>query len=192
MSNSVPIKRPVPRWKWLLGGAIVALPLLLAIGLTRDPSYIPSMVLDRPVPAFNLERLTLAAEAEAGDAMISSQALAGKPYVINFWASWCVSCREEHPVLIELGNEAAASGAFAMVGVNYRDARQAALSYLQRYGDFPYASGVDGRGRLGIDFGVYGMPETFFVDGKGVVRARHVGPLTRDAITSNLALIGAS
>ena len=176
-------RRPVPRWKWLLGGAVVALPLLFAVGLTRDPSYIPSMIVEHPVPAFDLEPLS-------GTAEVSSQALAGKPYVVNFWASWCVSCREEHPVLIGLGERAAGSGAFAMVGVNYRDGRQAALDYLQRHGAFPYASGVDGRGRLGIDFGVYGMPETFFVDAGGVVRARHVGPLTPQAIDANLALIG--
>ena len=183
MTSTETARRPVPRWKWLLGGAVVALPVLLAVGLTRDPSYIPSMILGHPVPAFALEPLS-------GSGKVSSQALAGKSYVVNFWASWCVSCREEHPVLIELGERAAASGAFAVVGVNYRDGRQAALSYLQRHGEFPYASGVDERGRLGIDFGVYGMPETFFVDATGVVRARHVGPLTPKAIDANLALIG--
>lgn len=177
------VKRPVPRWKWLLGGAVVAIPLLLGIGLTRDPSFIPSMIVGHAVPAFDLEVLGAAGT-------VSSKALAGKPYVVNFWASWCVSCREEHPVLIELG-ERASSGGFAVVGVNYRDDREAALGYLDRHGRFPYASGVDGRGRLGIDFGVYGMPETFFVDAQGVVRARHVGPLTNEAIATNLALIGA-
>lgn len=177
------VKRPVPRWKWLLGGAVVAIPLLLGIGLTRDPSFIPSMIVGHAVPAFDLEVLGAAGT-------VSSKALAGKPYVVNFWASWCVSCREEHPVLIELG-ERAGSGGFAVVGVNYRDDREAALGYLDRHGRFPYASGVDGRGRLGIDFGVYGMPETFFVDAQGVVRARHVGPLTNEAIATNLALIGA-
>ncbi len=176
-------RRPVPRWKWLLGGAVVALPVLLAAGLTRDPSYIPSMVVDHQVPAFDLDALS-------GSGRVSSRALAGGPYVVNFWASWCVSCREEHPVLIELGERAEGSGAFAMVGVNYRDGRQAALDYLRQHGEFPYASGVDERGRLGIDFGVYGMPETFFVDAGGVVRARHVGPLTREAIDANLVLIG--
>lgn len=177
------VKRPVPRWKWLLGGAVVAIPLLLGIGLTRDPSFIPSMIVGHAVPAFDLEVLGAAGT-------VSSKALAGKPYVVNFWASWCVSCREEHPVLIELG-ERAGSGGFAVVGVNYRDGHEAALGYLDRHGRFPYASGVDGRGRLGIDFGVYGMPETFFVDAQGVVRARHVGPLTNEAIATNLALIGA-
>jgi cytochrome c biogenesis protein CcmG/thiol:disulfide interchange protein DsbE len=178
------VKRPVPRWKWLLGGAVVAIPLLLGIGLTRDPSFIPSMIVGHAVPAFDLEAL-------GGTGRVSSNALAGKPYVVNFWASWCVSCREEHPVLIELGERAAGAGGFAVVGVNYRDDREAALGYLDHHGRFPYASGVDGRGRLGIDFGVYGMPETFFVDAQGVVRARHVGPLTDEAIATNLALIGA-
>lgn len=177
-------KRPVPRWKWLLGAAVVALPVLFAVGLTRDPSYIPSMIVDHAVPVFDLDEL-------AGGGPVSSKALAGKPYVINFWASWCVSCREEHPVLIDLGERAVGSGAFSVVGINYRDGRKAALDYLGRHGSFPYPSGVDERGRLGIDFGVYGMPETFFIDAQGIVRARHVGPLTQAAIATNLALIGA-
>lgn len=184
MTNLDVVKRPVPRWKWLLGAAVVALPVLFAVGLTRDPSFIPSMILDRAVPAFDLDEL-------AGAGTVSSKEFAGKPYVINFWASWCVSCREEHPVLIALGEDAASSGAFSVVGINYRDGRKAALDYLDQHGRFPYSSGVDGRGRLGIDFGVYGMPETFFVDAQGIVRARHVGPLTEAAIVTNLALIGA-
>ena len=184
MTRADAARRPVPRWKWLLGGAVVAVPLLLGIGLTRDPSFIPSMAVGHQVPAFALEPL-------AGAGTVSSQALAGKPFVVNFWASWCVSCREEHPMLIALGERAARSGGFAVVGVNYRDDPEAARGYLDRHGRFPYPSGVDGRGRLGIDFGVYGMPETFFVDAAGIVRARHVGPLTGEAVAANLAPIGA-
>lgn len=176
--------RAAPRWKWLLGGAVVAIPLLLGIGLTRDPSFIPSMIVGHKIPAFDLEALS-------GEGRVATSELVGKPFVVNFWASWCVSCREEHPVLIALGDEAVRSGKFSMVGINYRDGRSAALSYLDRHGRFPYPSGVDGRGRTGIDFGVYGMPETYFVDADGIVRARHVGPLTGEAIEKNLALIGA-
>lgn len=175
--------RAAPRWKWILGAAVIVIPLLLAIGLTKDPSYIPSMIVGQQVPAFDLDALS-------GTGKVSSGALAGKPFVVNFWASWCVSCREEHPVLIALGERAAGSDAFSMVGINYRDNRSAAARYLDRHGRFPYPSGVDGRGRLGIDFGVYGMPETFFVDAGGIVRARHVGPLTDEAIAANLKLIG--
>lgn len=176
--------RAAPRWKWLLGGAVVAIPLLLGIGLTKDPSFIPSMIVGHEVPAFDLEALS-------GAGKVASGTLIGKPFVVNFWASWCVSCREEHPILIELGDRASRTGGFSVVGINYRDGGSAARGYLERHGHFPYPSGVDGRGRLGIDFGVYGMPETFFVDASGVVRARHVGPLTNEAIAANLALIGA-
>lgn len=174
----------VARWKLLLGAAMVAVPLLLAIGLTRDPSYIPSMIVGRQMPDFRLPAL-------AGQDEIAASALAGKPLVINFWASWCVSCRDEHPVLVELGDSAALFGGFSIVGINYRDSPAAAQRFLDREGRFPYASALDERGRLGIDFGVYGMPETFFVDAGGTVRARHIGPLTRDAVAENLALIGA-
>lgn len=184
MTLPVSQRRPVPRWKWLLGAAVVAIPLLLGIGLTRDPSYIPSMIVGRAMPEFSLEALS-------GDGTVDSEALLGKPLVVNFWASWCVSCRQEHPLLVELGERADLFAEFAIVGIDYRDARQAALSFLDRHGHFPYPSGMDARGRLGIDFGVYGMPETFFVDAAGVVQARQVGPLTPDAIERNLKLIGA-
>lgn len=180
----VPGKPAIPRWKWLLGAAVVAIPLLLGIGLTRDPSYIPSMIVGRAMPDFSLEPLS-------GDERVASETLLGKPLVINFWASWCVSCRQEHPLLVQLGERADLFGEFGIVGINYRDSRQAALGFLDREGRFPYASGLDTRGRLGIDFGVYGMPETFFVDAAGVVQARQVGPLTPEAIERNLRLIGA-
>lgn len=171
-------------WKLLLGAAMIAIPLLLGIGLTRDPSYIPSMIVGRQMPDFRLPPLS-------GEGELAAATLLGKPLVINFWASWCVSCREEHPLLVELGDRAALFGGFSVIGVNYRDDPAAAERFLERQGRFPYASGVDERGRLGIDFGVYGMPETFFVDAGGTVRARHIGPLTRDAVAQNLALIGA-
>jgi cytochrome c biogenesis protein CcmG/thiol:disulfide interchange protein DsbE len=183
MTAHVARMRTTQGWKWLLGGAVVALPLLLGIGLTRDPSYIPSMIVGRRVPAFDLQPL-------AGTEKIASGELLGKPFVVNFWASWCGSCRDEHPLLVELGERASRSGRFAMIGINYRDSQSGALRFLDRLGPFPYPSGQDARGRLGIDFGVYGMPETFFVDAKGTVQARHIGPLTGDAIAKNLSLIG--
>lgn len=184
MSTLVPARPAIPRWKWLLGAVIVAIPLLLGIGLTKDPSYIPSMIVGRSMPDFSLESLS-------GGGNVASEALLGKPLVVNFWASWCVSCRQEHPLLVRLGERADLFGEFGIVGINYRDSRQAALGFLDREGRFPYASGLDARGRLGIDFGVYGMPETFFVDAAGIVQARQVGPLTPEAIERNLKLIGA-
>src|SRR5690606_34344757 len=110
--------RAAPRWKWVLGGAVVAIPLLLGIGLTKDPSFIPSMIIGNQVPAFDLPALS-------GEGKVASGELVGKPFVVNFWASWCVSCREEHPMLIALGDRAARSGSFSLVGVNYRDSRSA-------------------------------------------------------------------
>lgn len=184
MTAIVARMRATPRWKWLLGGAVIAIPLLLGVGLTNDPSFIPSMIVGRQVPEFGLEPLS-------GTKNVASDELIGKPFVINFWASWCVSCRDEHALLVELGDRASLFGGFSVIGVNHRDSQSAALRFLDEYGHFSYPSGQDGRGRLGIDFGVYGMPETFFVDAKGVVQARHVGPLTRDAIAKNLTLIGA-
>ncbi len=185
MTLLAPQKRTIPRWKWLLGAAVVAIPLLLGIGLTKDPSYIPSMIVGRAMPSFSLAPL-------AGTEPVASDALLGKPLVVNFWASWCVSCREEHPLLVQLGDRAGLFDEFRIVGIDYRDSPAAAASFLDRLGHFPYPSGQDGRGRLGIDFGVYGMPETFFVDAEGIVQARHVGPLTPDAIEQNLKLIGAA
>lgn len=184
MTTDVTPRPRVACWKLLLGAAMIAIPSLLGIGLTRDPSYIPSMIVGRQMPDFRLPALSGASE-------VSAQTLLGKPLVINFWASWCVSCRDEHPLLVDLGDRAALFGGFSVIGVNYRDDPAAARRFLEREGRFPYASGIDGRGRLGIDFGVYGMPETFFVDAEGMVRARHIGPLTRDAVAENLALIGA-
>lgn len=177
-------KRPIPRWKWLLGAAVVAIPLLLGIGLTKDPSFIPSMIVGRSLPSFSLEPL-------AGTEQVASEKLLGKPLVINFWASWCVSCRDEHPLLVQLGDRAELFDEFDIIGINYRDSPIAAAQFLDRQGHFPYPSGQDKRGRLGIDFGVYGMPETFFVDAEGVVQARQIGPLTPQAIEQNLKLIGA-
>lgn len=184
MTTSVTSATRFAGWKLLLAAAMVAIPLLFAVGLTRDPSYIPSMIVGRHMPEFRLPALS-------GDGEIAASELSGRPLVINFWASWCVSCRDEHPLLVELGDSAALFDGFSMVGVNYRDNPAAAERFLAREGRFPYPSAFDERGRIGIDFGVYGMPETFFVDAQGTVRARHIGPLTRDAIAENLALIGA-
>lgn len=184
MTLPVSQTRPIPRWKWLLAAAVVAIPLLLGIGLTKDPSYIPSMIVGRAMPSFSLEPLS-------GSGQVASEKLLGKPLVVNFWASWCVSCREEHPLLVQLGDRASLFDEFEIVGINYRDSPVAAAQFLDRQGHFPYPSGQDKRGRLGIDFGVYGMPETFFIDAEGVVQARQVGPLTPQAIEEKLKLIGA-
>ncbi|PKQ11259.1 MAG: thiol:disulfide interchange protein [Alphaproteobacteria bacterium HGW-Alphaproteobacteria-1] len=170
-------------WKFTLITGIAALLVLLGLGLTRDPSRVPSALVGREMPAFDLPLLD-------GEGRLVSAEAAGRPLVLNFWASWCVTCRQEHPELVRLGLAARGSGAFAIAGINYRDTAEHALRFLDREGHFPYLSGLDPSGRLGIDFGVYGMPETFFVDASGMVRGRHAGPLTPEVLAEMLPRIG--
>lgn len=171
------------RWRYALGAAALALLGLLAIGLTREPGRLPSALVGQPMPAFEIAYL----EREG---VLRSADLAGEPLVLNFWASWCTSCRQEHAQLIRLGQFSETSGAFRIAGINYRDDPDRAAAYLAREGRFPYPSGHDPRGRLGIDFGVYGMPETFFIDAGGIVRMRHAGPLTAAVLAEAMPRIG--
>jgi cytochrome c biogenesis protein CcmG/thiol:disulfide interchange protein DsbE len=178
--SQAPKLRP---WKLVLGGIVIAMLAVLAWGLTRDPSYIPSQLVGRDMPAFALPALD-------GNGTVAADDLRGTPLVINFWASWCVSCRAEHALLTSFGREAATRDDVHIVGINYRDAPAAAARFQDDLGSFAYRSGQDPSGRTGIDFGVYGLPETFFVGRDGVVMARHVGPLTEAALKRNLELIG--
>ncbi|WP_322867294.1 DsbE family thiol:disulfide interchange protein [Aquicoccus sp. G2-2] len=175
-------KRPI-RWKYGLGAAMLALLALLSIGLTRDPGRLPSALEGRAMPEFEIPVFDQPGTLASAD-------FAGQPLVLNFWASWCVSCRQEHGELIRLGLLSRAKGSFQIAGINYRDDPDKARIYLNREGHFPYASGYDGKGRLGIDFGVYGMPETFFIDADGIVQMRHAGPLTEAVLAKALPKIG--
>lgn len=183
MTLAQSLKPKLRPWKLVLGGVVAAMLAVLGWGLTRDPGYIPSQLVGRSLPAFALPALD-------GGAMVSADSLRGTPLVINFWASWCVSCRAEHAVLMAFGHAASARSDVRIVGINYRDAPTAAERFQQDLGTFAYRSGQDPSGRTGIDFGVYGLPETFFVDRDGIVAARHVGPLTEAALARNLHLIG--
>ncbi len=155
-------------------GVFVILVALLAIGLRLDPRYVPSPLIDKPLPAFELPDL---ADEQT---IVTAADVTGKPRLFNVWASWCVACRVEHPLLIEL----AKSGTTSIVGLNYKDARDDALAWLERFGD-PYERSVfDQAGSLGLDLGVYGVPETFVVDTHGVIRYKQVGPITTEALDS--------
>jgi len=167
-------------------GLFVLLVILLGVGLTRDPHRVPSPLIGKPMPAFELPALNDPARR------LSLADLKGRVTLVNVFASWCVACREEHPLLVKL----AASGKVAIIGVDYKDERPAARQYLQRFGD-PYALIIyDRQGKLGLDLGVYGVPETYVVDSHGIIRYKQIGPFTaavlRDTILPLVKQLGAT
>jgi cytochrome c biogenesis protein CcmG/thiol:disulfide interchange protein DsbE len=150
----------------------VALLVLLGAGLRLNPGELPSPLIGKPAPAFALAQL------HQPDKTISTAELAGRVWMLNVWASWCGACRQEHPVLMEFAN----SGALPIYGLDYKDAQADGLSWLGQQGNPYVASAFDADGRVGMDYGVYGVPETFVIDKRGVIRLKHVGPLTREVI----------
>jgi cytochrome c biogenesis protein CcmG/thiol:disulfide interchange protein DsbE len=179
---------PAPRSFWQCWG--LALPLLIfamLVGLfwfalhSGDPSRLPSALLGKPVPPFALppiEELT-GAGAEGFE---SSDLAKGEPTIVNVWASWCVPCHEEHPLLLELAKQPGVR----LYGINYKDDSAAARRFLGRYGNPFQRVGADRSGRVAIDWGVYGVPETYVITGDGKIAYRHVGPLTGEAIQQKL------
>ncbi len=154
----------------------VALAAVLAFGLDRNPREVPSPLIGKPAPAFMLTRLDDASKT------LKREDFLGKPWILNVWASWCAPCREEHPLLVEF----ARTQRTPLVGLNYKDKRADAVAWLARFGD-PYAASLfDGDGRVGIDWGVYGVPETFVIDAAGHIRLKHVGVLTRDVMRGRI------
>jgi cytochrome c biogenesis protein CcmG/thiol:disulfide interchange protein DsbE len=149
---------------------------LLYRGLSLDPKIVPSPLIGKPMPAFTLPRLDDPA------ATISDSDLKGRVSLLNIWATWCVSCRAEHETLLEL----ARTGKVAIYGLNYKDNRPDALRWLQRLGNPYVANAFDEHGRTGIDWGVYGAPETFIMDKQGIIRHKHIGPLTGPVIASEI------
>ena len=149
----------------------------LAVGLRLNPREVPSPLIGKQVPAFRLAQL------QASDKFISAEDMRGKVWLLNVWASWCVSCRQEHPVLIDLNQQKK----ITIIGLNYKDERAAAMTWLNQHGGDPYlVSAVDADGRVGIDFGVYGVPETFLIDKNGVIRYKHIGPVTAEALKTKI------
>ena len=148
----------------------------LAVGLTLNPRELPSPLVGRPAPDFSLPQL------HDQEKVLSSNDLKGKVWLLNFWASWCGGCKEEHPVLIHL----AQSGEVPIYGMDYKDTRQEALTWLRQWGN-PYpVVAVDALGRVGINYGVYGVPETYVIDKAGVIRYKQIGPLREDILQGKI------
>ena len=163
------------RFLWPLIGFIV-LVVLLAVGLNLNPREVPSPLVGKPTPAFALPRL------DALDKTFSPDEMKGKVWLLNVWASWCVACRIEHPLLVEL----AGTGAVPIFGLNYKDKRDDALAWLAKHGNPYVASLSDTQGLVGIDFGVYGVPETFVIDKSGTIRLKHIGPVTPEVLRDTI------
>lgn len=148
--------------------AFVALLAYFSIGLQRDPSRIPSVLIDKPAPQFDLPAI------EGRDVGLSTQDLKGEVSLVNFFGSWCVSCRIEHPLLMQLAQE----GEIPIYGIDWKDPPGAGAAWLERHGD-PYTLiGDDADGRVAIDFGITGAPETFIIDRSGRIRYKYAGPIT--------------
>ncbi|MDA9982454.1 DsbE family thiol:disulfide interchange protein [Gammaproteobacteria bacterium] len=148
----------------------------LAVGLKLDPRQVPSPLIDKPVPEFSLPRL------DDPERNFNPADLKGTVWVLNVWASWCVSCRAEHDVLKDMVSR----NPVPVVGLNYKDKVLDAQTWLQRLGDPYYVSVVDAQGQVGIDWGVYGVPETFVIDNKGIIRYKHIGPIDFDVVKKTI------
>ena len=183
------------RFLWPLVGFVV-LVALLAVGLSLNPRDVPSPLVGKPAPAFSLARV------DSPQQNFSPKDMLGRVWLLNVWASWCVSCRQEHPVLVQM----AKSGKVTLVGLNYKEVRgdgaidsdklsadaerqmalERANGWLKQHGD-PYALSVlDLDGRVGIDYGVYGVPETYVIDKAGVIRMKHTGPISPDVFSTRI------
>lgn len=170
--NGAPRRRSWGRLVALLAplAVFVALGVFFAIGLTLDPREVPSVLIGKPVPQFALPPV------QGRSLGLSSQDLKGEVSLVNVFASWCVACREEHPLLLQISRR----GIVPIHGLNYKDARADAARWLDQMGDPYRRTGADLDGRVAIDWGVYGVPETFVVDTAGTIRYKRIGPITPD------------
>jgi len=148
----------------------------LAVGLNRDPREVPSPLIGKAAPAFDLPRI------DDPSLRMKTQDLRGQVWMLNVWASWCAACRQEHPLLVDLAKD----GKVKLYGLNYKDKRDDGLAWLQKHGNPYIASLSDTDGLVGIDYGVYGVPETFIIDKQGVIRHKQIGPVTAESLSATL------
>lgn len=175
------------RFSWRM-----ALPLLFFVGLAGlfffglragDPSKLPSALIGKPVPAFTLPPLEgLRADGKQVPGFSDADLAQGRVTIVNVWASWCIPCRAEHPFLVQLVRDSGAP----LYGLNYKDGTEAARRFLGHYGSPFAAVGVDSSGKTAIDWGVYGVPETFIVSGEGKILYKQVGPIDGSIIAKRL------
>ncbi len=157
-------------------GLFLVLAFFLALGLKLDPREVPSPLVGKSAPGFQAPALG------RPEITIKRDDLLGKVWLLNVWASWCGACRDEHPVLVEFARRKLVP----IYGLNYKDKREDGLGWLTQFGN-PYTESVfDPEGRIGIDYGVYGVPETFVIDREGVIRYKHIGPITPEVLRDKL------
>ena len=158
----------------------LVLAAFLAVGLSLKPHEVPSPLVGKPAPAFTLPLLPTAGEPKA--ASFGPADMKGRVWLLNVWASWCVSCREEHPLLLAF----AKTGQVPLVGLNYKDKNADAQRWLAQFGNPYVKSAVDADGRVGIDYGVYGVPETYVIDKAGTIRFKQIGPVTAEVLNERI------
>ena len=157
-------------------GVFLLLVVVLGIGLTLNPREVPSPLIDKPAPDFTLNQL------QSPEQVISARDMHGKVWLLNVWASWCTACRAEHPLLVDLARD----DSINLVGLNYKDEQADALRWLRQFGNPYQVSAFDADGRVGIDWGVYGVPETFVIDKQGIIRYKQIGPVTRESLDKKI------
>lgn len=160
----------------LLLAVLGLLALMLGLGLRMAPHQVPSPLITQSAPAFVLPHLS------QPERSLSTQELRGQVWLLNVWASWCTACLQEHPLLVELARD----GRWTLIGLNYKDKPAEAKAWILRHGDPYRANLVDVDGRVGIDYGVHGLPESFVIDKQGVIRHKHIGALTREALRDTI------
>jgi cytochrome c biogenesis protein CcmG/thiol:disulfide interchange protein DsbE len=149
----------------------------LAVGLGLDPREVPSPLIGKPAPDFEVPQLT------ASEKTFSPKEMLGKVWLLNVWASWCVSCRQEHPILVEYSKNA---GLPPVIGLDYKDQRTDGMQWLTQFGNPYVLSAFDADGRVGINYGVYGVPETYLIDKAGTIRYKQIGPITPEVLEKKI------